>query len=133
MFYLIQFIYKFQVSKARHFGSPQNWDLLHGRISATHDGPVSQLIFNATVGRRAGSAGAGVYIPIILATILAALAPMFGPFKWQAFIKVIALVLMYLSLGDFLQNNWEAQFHTETPSICEFYLYSIRFTLELNF
>lgn len=68
------------------------------------------------------SAGIEILTPILVATVIALLAPLFGSFKWQSVIKVLALLLMYLSLINFVQIHWVTRYAKEVPDLCKYYI-----------
>lgn len=70
-----------------------------------------------TLERQIGVARLEKIVPICVATLLAMVAPLAGPFKWQLFVKIVALLFQYLALQDLIGSNFSLHVKDETPRL----------------
>jgi hypothetical protein len=100
------------MGNTNHFWKVTSCDLREGE-------KPGQLLC-AVVTRCAPSARIELLVPMALTAFLAIFAPFFGSFRYQTGIKILALVLQYICMQQFVTKTVNKQFGDGLPNILLF-------------
>lgn len=108
-----------------------NWDIK--KISVTpekdNEDQSSFVRFCIDAGRKSSTLRIEHTIPMVISAILVFVAPLFGHFKHQVFVKLFALLLQFLCFQFLVSKTPQLGFGDVVPRIYKFYEFTLAMTM----